>query len=661
MNIKFLKCAFVSVLFFICTTPLFAGNHQLKTNNPFSEKQKVRAPEFTGDKGWLNTDKPLSIAGLKGKVILLDFWTYGCVNCIHIIPELTKLEKKYPNNLVVIGVHSAKFTNESETENLRNVILRYDIQHPVVNDADFKIWRSYAVRAWPTQVLIDPAGYVIGGVSGEGHYKVLDQTISKTVEDFRKKGQLDETSLKFALERAKIGDLPLAFPGKVLASANLNRLFIADSNHNRIVVTDLDGKLIETIGNGDAASKDGSFSDASFYKPQGMAVDGDILYVADTQNHLIRRVDLKKKTVETIAGTGVLSEFTGFGGDGLKTALRSPWDLEKVGKYLYIAMAGSHQIWRMDLVRNYIEPYAGNRQESRKDGKIKLSNFAQPSGITSDGKKLFVADSESNIIRAIDFGESLVSTLVGGDLFEFGDKDGKGDSVRLQHPLGVEMYKGNILVADTYNHKIKLLDAVSRSVKTFVGTGNEGQMDGKTASFYEPAGLSVANDKLFVADTNNHAVRVVDLITKEVSTLKITGLKPPKRTEVESVSPNLAVKNLKEQTVSISSKSSLVFNVKLPKGFHLNPDAPQRYEVKFDGDDIKTAKPNQKFKKLPLRIPFQASKERVVKLSAKLSIFYCREDNTGVCYIKTLVWNMPIRFTKSKKAMRNIELNTSVE
>ncbi|MDQ6787576.1 MAG: redoxin domain-containing protein [Acidobacteriota bacterium] len=488
---------------------------------------KVRAPELTGARGWLNTDKPLSIAGLKGKVVLLDFWTYGCINCIHIIPDLKKLEAKYDKNLVVIGVHSAKFENEKNTENIRKIILRYGLEHPIVNDADFKIWDAYAVRAWPTQVLIDPNGYVIGQTSGEGQLAVLDKAIGDTIDEFRKKGQLNEQPLKLALERAKVSNLPLAFPGKVLADAQSKRLFIADSNHNRIVVTDLSGKLVETIGRGKAAAGNGDFAAASFNRPQGLALDGENLYVADTENHLIRRVNLQTKRVETIAGTGKLDDFNGSGGVATATALTSPWDLQVVGKNLFIAMAGSHQIWRMDLEKNLIEPYAGTRAEAQFDADIENAAFAQPSGIVSDGKNLFVADAESNVIRRIDFQKKTVETLVGGDLFQFGDKDGAGDDVRLQHPLGVTLLDGKILIADTYNHKIKQLDIERRTVTTFLGTGKAGQTDGASPSFYEPAGLSAADGKLFIADTNNQSIRVVDLKTKEVSTLKIEGLMPP--------------------------------------------------------------------------------------------------------------------------------------
>jgi DNA-binding beta-propeller fold protein YncE len=659
-NSVFTLCLCGVILFLGLSTTLFAFQMDENIRN----RSKVRAPELNGGKDWLNTDKPLSISGLKGKVILLDFWTYGCVNCIHIIPDLKKLEEKYADQLVVIGVHSAKFDNEKNTENIRQIILRYGIEHPVVNDADFKIWDAYAVRAWPTQVLIDPQGYAIGVVSGEGNYEIIDKTIGETAAEFRKKGLLDETSREFALERAMVGDLPLAFPGKVLADAKSKRLFIADSNHNRIVVTDFEGKLLETIGSGESSKKDGSFAESGFSKPQGMAFDGENLYVADTENHLIRRVNLKTKKVETIGGTGTLEGFNGFGGKPLETSLRSPWDLSLVGENLYIAMAGSHQIWRLHLEKNSIEPYAGSRVEARLDGKIKTAGFAQPSGIASDGKNLFVADSESNIIREINFQNEIVKTLVGGDLFEFGDKDGVGDDVRLQHPLGIELYEGKVLIADTYNDKIKLLNPEKRTVETFIGTGKSGQTDGKNPTFYEPGGISVAGDILFVADTNNHAIRVVNLKTKETSTLKIEGLKPPvqKENKTADISPNLKKINLKEQTISANAKNSLIFNVNLPEGFHLNPNAPQKYSISFEnGKNIAIENPNERFKEIPLIVPFQAKENGTVKLKAKLTIYYCREDNTGVCFIKSLVWNVPVKVVKDKNASNKIELSASVE
>jgi len=628
------------------------------------EKPKVRAPEITGGRGWLNTDKPLSIAALKGKVVLLDFWTYGCINCIHIIPDLKKLEAKYANQLVVIGVHSAKFQNEKETENIRRIILRYEIEHPVYNDSEYAVWQSYGVRAWPTQVLIDPAGYVIGGVSGEGNYDVIDQTVAKVIDEFRKKGELNEEPLKLVLERAKVGELPLAFPGKILADANGNRLFIADSNHNRIVVTKLDGSLVDTIGTGDAGAADGAFDKTTFYRPQGMALTGDNLYVADTENHLIRRVDLKARTVETVAGTGQLSREYFKTGPARSVPLSSPWDLQLVGRVLYIAMAGPHQIWKMDLDKNEVSTFAGSGREARLDGPLSEAGFAQPSGIASDGKTLYVADSESNIIRAIDIAGGTVKTLVGGDLFEFGDVDGSGDDVRLQHPLGLLSVGDKLLIADTYNHKIKELDPRREKVTTLFGTGKPGQADGASASFYEPGGLTVAHDKLYVADTNNHAIRVVDLKTKQASTLRINGLTPPAK-NVQALDsdagPNAEEVKVAAQRLRSGASGFLQIDVELPAGYHLNPMAPQRYKISVDGGkslaiDERVAAGATKDLKLPVRVPLNATSVGSATIRAQVTLFYCREDNTGTCRIKTLVWQAPVEVTNDANAPAEVKL-----
>jgi thiol-disulfide isomerase/thioredoxin len=631
------------------------------------ERARIRAPELTGDRGWLNTDKPLSLAALKGKVVLLDFWTYGCINCMHIIPDLKRLEKKYPNELVVIGVHSAKFENEKDTENIRRIILRYEIEHPIVNDADFNIWRAYAVDAWPTRYLIDPAGYVIGRLSGEGGYDALDKTIADTVAEFRKRGELNEAPLKLVLEKAKVGDLPLAFPGKVLADAKNDRLFIADSDHNRIVITKFDGTLVDVIGNGRHGVTGGPFAEATFFRPQGMALDGEKLYVADTENHLIRQIDLKARQVETIAGTGVQSREYGETGPAMKIALNSPWDLQLVGRTLYIAMAGPHQIWQLDLDKQEVSTYAGSGREARVDGARDEAAFAQPSALATDGKALFVSDAEANIVRAIDLATGEVRTLVGGDLFDFGDRDGQADDVRLQHPLGLTPWNDKLLVADTYNHKIKLLDPAARTVKSFAGTGKPGQADGATPSFYEPGGLTVAGDKLYVADTNNHAIRILDLKTRETKTLPIKGLQPPQlnQTAIAENSANQEEIKLPPQKIR-AGDGTLSLNLQLPPGYHLNPSAPHRYSVSVTDHstilsiDAKSATRTLRNVSLPLRVPVHATGQGAAQLSASFTFVYCREDNTGVCRIKTVQWRVPIEVTTDAIAPAEIKVTAKV-
>ncbi|HEV7890630.1 MAG TPA: thioredoxin-like domain-containing protein [Pyrinomonadaceae bacterium] len=680
---------------------------------------RVRAPELEGGRGWLNTDAPLSLAALRGKVVLLDFWTYGCVNCMHVIPDLKRLEEKYQKQLVVIGVHSAKFENEKETENIRRIVLRYGIEHPVVNDADFRIWHSYAVQAWPTLVLIDPAGYVVGKASGEGHYDVLDKAVGELVEDARKRGTLNEQPLKLALERAKVGDLPLAFPGKILADAQGERLFIADTNHNRVVVARLDGTLLYTIGSGARGSSDGNFDKASFHHPQGLALDNETLYVADTENHLIRRVDLKARSVETVAGTGQQSRDYSVGAGGARMiSLSSPWDLQLVGRSLYIAMAGPHQIWRLDLTMREVSVFAGTGREARNDGRRlgdfadeSVATFAQPSGLAGDGKTLYVADAESNIIRAVALeGDAKaegvksedakmktaslssiveeVRTLAGGDLFEFGDRDGEGDDVRLQHPLGLALDGARLFIADTYNHKIKTLDPRTRKVTTFVGAGRPGQADGERASFYEPGGLSVARGKLYVADTNNHAVRVVDLSTKRTTTLVIRGLQPPAQPDMKpdeymatvSAGPNASEADAPAQRLAVGDGGALVIDVELPAGHHLNTAAPNRYKVFTEegryyitfgkpGNVPANATPahpvgvsdTAKDMRLPLRIDLRGLEPGHVSLRVEVTLYYCREDDTGVCRVKTLLWRVPVEVTDAAGVPREIVLRAKVE
>ena len=678
------------------------------------QEGRVRAPELSGGRGWLNTEAPLSLEGLRGKVVLLDFWTYGCINCLHVIPDLQRLEEKYARQLVVIGVHSAKFDNEKETENIRRVVVRYGIEHPVVNDADFHIWNSYAVRAWPTQVLIDPAGYVVGQVRGEGHYAALDEAIGRLVAEARRRGELNEQPLKLALERAKVGDLPLAFPGKIVADERGGRLFIADSNHNRVVVTRLDGTLLETVGTGERGARDGPFDRATFHRPQGLALAGETLYVADTSNHLVRRVDLKARTVETLAGTGEqLRDYRVRGGEARATALSSPWDLLLDGRTLYIAMAGPHQIWQLDLKRGQLSVFAGTGSEARLDGARAESAFAQPSGLASDARTLYVADSESNIIRAVELpgaalvgsapkagdattgsarppaagggGDEEVRTLAGGDLFEFGDRDGRGDEVRLQHPLGVVFHDGRLFIADTYNHKIKQLDPRTGTVKTFAGTGKPGQADGAAPTFYEPGGLAVARGLLYVADTNNHAVRVVDLRTKRTATLKLEGLRPPDPNTAAAASadadagPNAEELKPAPQRLAAGARGTLVVDVRLPEGHHLNPSAPQRYAVAVESgrehltlgeaettrtsgrERLYEARLTSKSLSLPVRLPLDALAPGASALSVRLTLFYCREDNTGVCRIRTLLWRAPVEVTDAPDAPREIRLEGKVE
>jgi len=607
------------------------------------DREPLHAPELDGGLAWFNTDRPLTLASLKGKIVLLDFWTYCCINCMHVIPDHQRLEAKYANQLVVIGVHSAKFPNEGESENIRQAILRYEIEHPVVNDREFQIWRKYGPRSWPTLVVIDPQGYVVGGISGEGHYDTLDHVISELVIAHRARGTLNEEPLHLTLEKMQFVTPVLSFPGKVLADPVHDRLFIADSNHNRILITTKTGKVLDVAGAGEIGAADGDFATATFKHPQGMALDGDVLYVADTENHLLRRLDLKARQVTTIAGTGAqaLGQFRR--GPAREVELSSPWDLILEKGILCIAMAGPHQIWAMNLHHGEIGPYAGSSREDCVDGPLMEAAFAQPSGLTSDGINLFVADSEISAIRSVSLNpRGHVSTIVGVALFEFGDIDGQGEIVRLQHPLGVTHHNGMLYVADTYNHKIKVIGPHLRSAVTFLGTGKPGLRDGDMAQFYEPGGLSIADGKLYIADTNNHAIRVADLHTKQVSTLQISGLSDMASMGRADVWPNLHEITLPVQTLR-QGQGRLLIDVVIPTPYKLNPGSPIEYRVEVKGHAPQSGRlTTVKDGHFPLQVPLVLATDTEA-VTATVSFVYCRAGEAGVCIIQSLRWRVPIQ------------------
>lgn len=495
---------------------------------------RVRSPQLSQNFPWLNCDRSLSLKELRGRIVLLDFWTYGCINCLHVISDLHYLAQKYSPHLTVIGIHSAKFDHEQDVSSLQQAILRYGITHPVVVDRDRTLWDQFAIRAYPTFVLIDARGYIAATLSGEGKRHILDSLIEQLIAETAEQAILSNASMLNATPSGDWATAALAFPGKVFAHEASDTLFIADTGHHRIVITRLDGTLKGTIGTGVVGLRDGTWDVAQFSAPQGMAFDASnqILYVADAGNHCIRQIDLRQKQVTTIAGTGLQSQILfPHGGRSLDVALNSPWDLALLNEELYIAMAGSHQIWQMNLANQTIQTYLGTGAEYCVDGSPEVAAFAQPHGITTDGSRLFVADSETSSIRVMTCSATpTVQTLCGqGDLFQFGDRDGIGAEAHLQHCSGLVFAKGFLWVADTYNHKIKRVHPITGECCTVVENNTSGLTDGSgtDAQFWEPSGLSFAGDRLYIADTNNHAIRCMDLDAYAVTTLPLTGLCAP--------------------------------------------------------------------------------------------------------------------------------------
>jgi thiol-disulfide isomerase/thioredoxin len=630
------------------------------------------APSLSGGVNWINTG-PITLAELRGKIVLLDFWTYCCINCHHVLPDLAKLEEKYKNELVIIGVHTGKFDAERDTENIRRKVAEYRIKHPVVNDANMVIWKHYGVQSWPTLVLIDANGAVVGAVAGEDNYDVLDREIGRLVEGHKARGELNLAPLRFTPEMERAANGPLLFPGKVLADAAGKRLFIADTGHNRIIQTDLDGNNPVTIGGGEEGFDDGDFKKATFNRPQGICVDGETLYVADTENHAIRAIDLKAGKVATIAGTGSQARriFSPPSSGPAKTsALSSPWDLIEIpgDKSLYIAMAGPHQIWKLDLTAGDVSVFAGLGREGIQDGSAASAWFAQPSGLASDGENLFVADSEVSGIRAITgirAAEPQVRTIVGSGLFQFGDHDGRGGIVRLQHCLGLAYSGGHLYIADTYNNKVKICDPKTRSVKTFVGAHKPGDTD-DPPHFYQPGGLSAADSRLYVADTNNHRIRVVDLKTQKVTTLPLEGLTPPQAAPRAPVFPNAKVIEVPAIQAAPGKLLSLAVKILLPKELKLNEESPLSYLVETPdqqgilGPEVlpqgqRIAPPTTSFRiDVPLAKPAAAGDK--LKLRLSLQTFVC-SHTSNLCMIRSFVWNMPITFSATG-GVDQIDLST---
>jgi thiol-disulfide isomerase/thioredoxin len=484
-----------------------------------------KAKDFPKGFAWLNTSKPLSLEDLKGQVVVLDFWTYCCINCMHMIPDLEWIEKKYAGkSVVVIGVHSAKFFNEQEADNIKEAVGRYEIGHPVIADRDMAIWSSYDVSGWPTVVVIDPRGNVVYQQSGEGQRENLDDVISVLLEKHR--SELAEP-LKIAKPVEKQPRI-LSYPGKLAFSPDGKLLGISDSNHNRVLVVDADsGKVIHKIGGGAKDLRDGGFSEARFFRPQGLAWVGDKIYVADTENHALREVDLQARSVKTLAGNGKQGYWIQSAQDGKITQLSSPWDLAHDSGFVFIAMAGLHQIWAYHIESGKIGAFAGSSYEGIVDGQLGEAQFAQPSGLSIFRNFLFVADSEVSAVRRIDLSKRMVQTAVGEGLFVFGHKDGPLGEARLQHPLGVHCEGDKIYVADTYNHAIRLIDLAEQKVSTVVGRPEMQTMcliddpACDTLGLFEPSDVKMRGNSLYIADTNNHLVRVFDLEKKVLRTLPI--------------------------------------------------------------------------------------------------------------------------------------------
>lgn len=486
-------------------------------DDAFLTRETVHAPELSGALAWLNVDTPLSLNALRGHVVLIDFWTYCCINCMHVQPTLQELSRRFSDEpFVVVGVHSGKFSAERDPERIAEAIGRYGMRHPVAVDDDMRIWSRYAIRSWPTLVVVRADGTIAATAPGEPDLERLSAFIGAELDRAREAGALAPKRLDLAPSVPK-HEGPLRYPGKVTFLPD-GRVAISDSGHHRVLLCGPTGRVERASGSGRRGLLDGPPEEAAFDDPQGLCWFDDALFVADTRNHVIRRVDAVTGGVTTVAGTGELGPVHAehARAPALDVSLRSPWDLCVVEDSIFIAMAGSHQIWRLMPRTGEIELFAGTGVEALLDGRKSGSAWAQPSGLALVGKsmsdgRLVVADSESSAIRSIVLATGEVETHMGQGLFDFGDADGDLDAAALQHPLGVAAEGDDVLIADTYNGKIKrLCFGEMPTVQTVL----EG--------FSEPADIAVGSDGLWlVADTNAH--RICGVRDNVVSTFSVRG------------------------------------------------------------------------------------------------------------------------------------------
>lgn len=586
--------------------------------------------------GWLNTPKPITAEDLAGRIILLDFWTFCCINCMHVIPDLKYLEEKFGNDLTVIGVHSAKFKNEKDTENIRSAILRYDLHHPVVNDFDFSIWQKFGVRAWPTFILINPQGTIEQVYSGEGNRAEAEADIEKLRKEYA--GRFITAPLPIALEKDKAPPSALSFPGKLDFSDG--KLLVSDSSHHRVVVMTPDGRITETIGSGKAGNADSAFENASFNTPQGVLYQDGKLYIADTNNHSLRLADFKTKTVTTIAGTGKQGfERRANNAPALEIPLASPWDLAFYpdDKHIVIAMAGTHQLWSYDIDKKTVSVIAGNGRESIDDGKYPYNSLSQPSGLSVHNGKLYFVDSETSSLRVYENGA--VKTLIGTGLFDFGFKDGKHGEALMQHAIGVFADDSGVYIADSYNHSIRRYDPKTGELSTFAGHGVRGKTDGELAKaeFSEPNDLLKIGSKFYVTDTNNNAIRVIE--GGKVSTLAIQ--------QQATAGPSENLPNAEKLPLMEIDPNGVWVTIALQKGWKINAEAPSELAL-FDKNNKTVASftlDQIKMKELLLP-PLLPGPHRL-----QTTLYYCEDKEGAQCLIKSFDATLNAKAGGGKKVL----------
>lgn len=592
---------------------------------------------------WFNVSRPLEASDLKDRIVLLDFWTYACVNCVQVLQEIKKIEEQFGSKLLVIGVHSGKFRNEKDLAEIKKAIIRNDITHPVVNDPDFRIWNSFSINAWPSLVLINPRGKIEKVYVGESESMEVKSGIKKLISKF--KYEVNRDPLPIVLEKNTVVSNVLEFPTKLEYGADFTyksrsapAVFISNTGKNNIIVTSLSGDIILKIGSGIRGLQDGSFDSAAFNSPQGLLYRAGKLYVADSGNHALRQIDFKSGKVTTLIGSGqkgsvILSAAEV--SDGKSFDLASPTDIEFFPNYDNIAIAnsGTDQILNYNISKERVSVLAGDGSQGIMDGKYPNNILAQTSDMSVYNRKLYFTDSKSSSLRVMDeAGE--VKTLIGKDLFKFGRKNGGKVEALMQHPMGLMVDDTGAYISDSFNHIIRRYDLSSGQISTLVGGKKRGDNlgSGSATEFDQPEGIISVLNNFYVVDSNNN--RIV-ILNRGNFNSTILDVMPPLKLSKEGFLqylPNLT----KLPEIVVKSDAEISLKIDLKKGWKINEMGPSFVNLlkkaKEDQVDLITVIDWQSLKVKEAKLPKLNSKKDYILQGV---IYYCEDKKNALCYINS--------------------------
>ncbi len=588
---------------------------------------------------WLNLSSEIKISDLKNRVILLDFWTYDCVNCLQVNSKIKELEQEFGSKLTVIGVHCSRFDNSFDVREIRKAIIKHDIDYPVINDQNLAVCNNFKSEALenielPTVIIIDPHGRISKRYIGRNDIADhLKKDLKKIISKYRY--QLNRESLPILLEKNIITGHILSSPTKIEYTSDFEYngvkmpvIFIANAGENNIIISSLSGEIIAKIGSKNQGFDDGDFESASFNLPNGMVYKNHKLYIADTNNDAIRVVDFKENKVSTLIAGEMSNAQT-------NVSLLSPTDLKFYpdSDNIVIASAGNNQILQYNLNNQAIKVIAGNASDGMEDGKYPQNSLSQTSALAIWGQKIYFIDAKSSSLRVIDKNGE-VSTLIGQGILKFGNQNGDKSQALMQHPLGLAVDDTGIYIADSYNNLIKKYDFSNHKISNFIGSKNKGDNIGskEKTEFDEPSAIISVLDKFYVADSNNDRIIIINRGNFKASILNVMPpLKLPKEGLLEYL-PNLQkLKNLK-----VNSKEQVSLKINLPSNYHINESGPSFINLleltKKDQANLVVNFDWNMVKNLEIKLPILDAKKDYILQG---TIYYCSNKANSLCYINS--------------------------